>query len=87
VKDANWATVDTFADRFSAEALVGLLASEDVTAYIASDEPIPGLGQGFTVLVPTELLRRAQWIRKQASISDKDLTSLAVGGDTPEEAP
>jgi hypothetical protein len=87
VKDANWAAVDTFADRFSAEALVGLLASESVTAYISSDEPIPGLGRSFSVLVPTELLHRAQWIRKEATISEKDLTSLAVGGDKPEEAP
>jgi hypothetical protein len=86
LKDPNWATVETFTDRFSAEALVGLLASESVAAYIASDEPIPGLGRSFSVLVPTELLHRAQWIRKQATISDKDLTSLAVGGDKPEEA-
>ena len=56
MNDADWVNVDTFADRFSAAALVGLLAGEGVPAYIASDEPIPGLARSFSVLVAPPLL-------------------------------
>ena len=83
VRDDKWVSVDSYADRFSAEALVGLLAGEGVPAHIASDEPIPGLGRNFAVLVPPELLHRAQWIVKQAPVSDSELTRLAVGNSTP----
>jgi hypothetical protein len=78
VNDVEWVSVDSFADRFSAEALVGLLAGDGVPAYIAADEPIPGLGRNFSVLVPPDLLHRAKLIFNQ-TISEDELTSLAVG--------
>jgi hypothetical protein len=58
---------------------VGLLAGEGVPAYIASDEPIPGLARNFSVLVPPDQLHRAHSILKQAPVSDTELTNLAVG--------
>ena len=82
MNDANWVNVDSFADRFSAEALVGLLASEGVPAYIAADEPFPGLIRNFSVLVPPDLLHRAQWIRKQ-TVSEDELATLALGTPDP----
>ena len=82
MNDADWVNVDSFADRFSAEALVGLLASEGVPAYIAADEPIPGLSRNFSVLVPPDLVHRAQWILKQ-TVSEDELTLLAVGMPDP----
>jgi len=78
VNDAEWVNVDSFADRFSAEALVGLLAGEGVPAHIASDEPIPGLARNFSVLVPPELLHRARWILSQEPVSESELTRLAM---------
>ncbi len=81
--DDKWVSVDSYADRFSAEALVGLLAGEGVPAHIASDEPIPGLGRNFAVLVPPELLQRAQSIVEQAPVSDKELTRLAMDNPGP----
>lgn len=79
MNDADWVNVDTFVDRFSAEALVGLLAGEGVPAYIASDEPIPGLARSFSVLVPPPLLHRARWILNQEPVSESELTHLAIG--------
>ena len=79
VNNTTWVGVDSFPDRFSAEALVGLLAGEGVPAYIASDEPIPGLARNFSVLVPPDLLHRAHWILKQAPVSETELTDLAIG--------
>jgi hypothetical protein len=83
VNDVDWVSVDSFADRFSAEALVGLLAGEGVPAYIAADEPIPGLGRNVAVLVPPGLLHRAKWILKQ-TLSEDELTLLAVGTPDPQ---
>jgi hypothetical protein len=83
VNDADWVSVDSFADRFSAEALVGLLAGEGVPAYIAADEPIPGLARNFSVLVPPELQHRARWILNQEPVSETELTQLAIGTPTP----
>ncbi len=82
MSDADWVNVDSFADRFSAEALVGLLASEGVPAYIVADEPIPGLGGNFYVLVPPDLVHRAQVLLKQ-TVSEDELTLLAVGMPDP----
>jgi hypothetical protein len=82
MNEADWVNVDSFADRFSAQALVGLLASEGVPAYIAADEPIPGLSRNFCVLVPPELLHRAQWLLKQ-TVSEDELSTLALATPDP----
>jgi len=79
VPTAGWSEVATFGDRTSAEALVGLLESESLPCQLASNEPVPGLGIEFAVLVPAELLHRANWIRQQARVSEQELTFLATG--------
>jgi hypothetical protein len=79
VNNSTWIGVDAYPDRFSAEAIVGLLASEGVPAYIAADEPIPGLGRNFSVLVPPELVQRALRILKQAPVGENELMYLATG--------
>ena len=85
MNDAGWVHVDSFADRISAEALAGLLAGEGVPAYIVADEPIPGLGCNFYVLVPPNLVHRARWILKQ-TVSEDELATLAVGMPGPTDA-
>ena len=75
----DWSVVATFGDPISAEALVGLLESEKLPCRVDRNEAIPGLSTGFSVLVRTELLRRAQWIRAQAPVSEEELTYLATG--------
>ena len=83
MNDADWVNVETFADRLSAEALVGLLAGEGVPSYIASDEPIPGLARSFSVRVPPPLLHRARWLLSQEPVSESELTHLAMGTGGP----
>jgi hypothetical protein len=75
----DWSVVATFGDRISAQALVGLLDSEKLLCRLASNEPLPGLGTEFAVLVPTHLLHRAQWIREHAQVSEQELNFLATG--------
>jgi hypothetical protein len=84
MNDADWLSVGSYSDRISAEAFAGLLVGEGVPTRILPDEPIPGLGRNFSVLVPAGLLHRAQWILKQEPVSEKELTDLALGnGRTP----
>jgi hypothetical protein len=75
----DWAIVATFGDRISAQALVGLLDSEKLTCRLISNEPLPGLGSEFAVMVPKQLLRQARRIREEARVSEQELTYLATG--------
>ena len=74
-----WSVLATFGDRISAEALLGLMESEKVPGRIASNEVVPGLGSEFAVLVPTEQLKKAEWVRSQARVSEQELNYLATG--------
>ncbi|HEX3839069.1 MAG TPA: hypothetical protein VHW25_19090 [Steroidobacteraceae bacterium] len=74
-----WSAVATFGDRISAQAVVGLLESERVPCYLASNAAVPGLGTEFTVLVPADFLRKAQRTVEQARVSEQELTDLAMG--------
>ena len=75
----NWREFATYGDAASAEVIVGLLRSEDVPARVVSDEPMPGLTCGFRILVPPDLLHRAQWVLSQAQLRDAELSYYATG--------
>lgn len=75
----SWREFATYGDPASAEVIAGLLRSEDVPARIVSDEPLPGLIRGFSVLVPPDMLHRAQWVLSQAELSDAELAYYATG--------
>jgi len=81
-----WSVVATFGDRISAQALVGLLESEKLPCYLASNAAVPGLGTEFAVLVPAEFLRKAQRTVEQARVSEQELTDLAMS-EGPKEPP
>jgi hypothetical protein len=81
---SGWSVVAKFGDPISAQALFGLLQSENLPCYFASNGAVPGLGTEFAVLVPTELLAKAQRVRAQSQVSEEELTFLATG-ESPEE--
>ena len=74
-----WSVVASFGDQISAQALSGLLKSESLACLVISNAAVPGLGTEFSVLVPSEQLRRAQLIREQNRVSDEELDYLATG--------
>jgi hypothetical protein len=74
-----WREFATYGDAASAEVIAGLLRSENVPARVVSDEPMPGLTRGFCVMVPPDLLHRAQWVLSQAQLSDAELSYYATG--------
>lgn len=84
-----WSEFATYGDAASAEVIVGLLRSENVPARIVSDEPMPGLMHGFCIMVPTAMLRRAEWVLSQAQLSDAELSYYATGqlGNADNNAP
>jgi hypothetical protein len=79
VSAEGWSVVAKFGDGISAQALVGLLESEKVPCYLASNAAVPGLGTEFAVLVPTDFLRKAQRTVEQARVSEQELSYLATG--------
>jgi hypothetical protein len=79
VADATWTSVVTYANRISAEAIVGLLSGENVPCRIDSNDDPPGLGSFFSVVVPAQLLHRARWVLMQSQVSERELTFLATG--------
>jgi hypothetical protein len=85
--ESGWSVVATFGDRISAQALFGLLESEHLPCYFASNGAVPGLGTEFAILVPTEFLARARRIQEQSQVSEEELVFLATGEVPPGCAP
>jgi hypothetical protein len=79
VSSSAWASVATYSDKVSAEAILGLLTGAGLPAYIKSDEHVPGLGSNFSVFVPPDRVRQAQRILAQGRVSEQELTDLATG--------
>jgi hypothetical protein len=84
VSNSTWASVATYSDRLSAEAILGLLSGAGLPAYIKSDEHVPGLGSNFSVFVPPDRVRQAQRLLEQGQVSEKELTELATRQGGPE---
>jgi hypothetical protein len=70
--DETWLVLGVYPDPASAAAVAGLLRSESLPVRIQSDEPVPGLMKGFTVLVPAALLSRAEAVCAQAPLSEEE---------------
>ncbi len=77
--------VAEFADRASAEAIAGLLRSESVPARVHSNEPLPGLTEGYRVMVNSSLAHRARAVLSQPQVSDAELDYLATRELPPED--
>jgi hypothetical protein len=73
-----WSSVADYADRISAEAILGLLSGNDVPCFIASNEHVPGLGSAFSVKVPAERRDEALAVLAKNQVSDAELTELAL---------
>jgi len=81
----HWAEFGAYSDAASAEVVAGLLRSEGVPVDIESDQPMPGLTQGFRLMVPVDLLHRARWILDNASFTEEELAYFATGRLGPDE--
>lgn len=73
-----WEEFGTFSDFASAEILVGRLRAEGVPAQVENHSPVPGLYEGFRVVVPSRLAHRASWIASSSALSDAELTYYAT---------
>lgn len=82
-----WHTLAVVESEAAARILLGLLQSENVTARIKADTPVPGLGLSFRVQVPEEAVRRAESILRSSRVSDDELTTLAINTPADDSAP
>ncbi len=74
-----WKVLETFSDEISALTLKQRLEIEGVPAVVRSDTALLGVARRCTVLVPSELHHRAQWLQGAGTVSDEELLFLATG--------
>jgi hypothetical protein len=74
-----WEKFEDFGNQASAEALAGRLRLEGVPAQIERISPLPGLNEGFRVMVSERLAHRARWILASIDTTESDLAYLATG--------
>jgi hypothetical protein len=74
-----WETAAVVADTLSAQALVGLFASEGVPARLVTDSELLGAARQCRILVPGPMIHRARCVLWQTRFSDEELAALAVG--------
>jgi hypothetical protein len=72
-----WREVGSYSDVASAEAVAGLLRSENIQVHVAADEVVPGLIRDFRLLVPPALLERARSVLQQQQPTEEELALLA----------
>ncbi|HTX06702.1 MAG TPA: hypothetical protein VMD06_12835 [Steroidobacteraceae bacterium] len=80
----DWDVAAVVADTLSAEALIGLFASEGVPARLQSDTALLGAARQCRILVPRDMIQRARCVLWQTRFSDEELAMLAeqtVGAD------
>jgi hypothetical protein len=74
----HWEEFARFPNYWEGHILAGLLRNEDVPARVTF--LWPSFDSGFSsVLVPRELLHRAQWVLRWPPPSEAELTFLATG--------
>ncbi len=74
-----WEKFEDFGNQASAEALAGRLRLDGVPAQIERISPLPGLNEGFRVVVPKRLAHRARWILASIDTTESELAYLATG--------
>ncbi len=74
-----WDEFAVLEDQASAEALAGRLRMEGVPVEIKAYSPVPGLNEGFRLMVPRRLAHRARWVVASIDTTDSELTYLATG--------
>jgi hypothetical protein len=78
-RPGDWHVVAVVADTLSAQALIGLFASERIPARVQSDTALLGAARQCRILVPRDLIQRARCVLWQTRFSDEELAALAVG--------
>ena len=78
----HWEIIAVVADTLSAQALIGLLASEGIRARVQADSELLGAARQCRVLVPRKVVDRARCLLWQTRFSDEELSALAVGETT-----
>lgn len=75
----HWEIIAVVPDTLSAQALLGLLASEGIRARLQADSELLGAARQCRVLVPRKVVDRARCVLWQTRFSDEELSALAMG--------
>lgn len=75
----HWEILTVVADTLSAQALIGLLASEGIGTRVQADSELLGAARQCRILVPRRAILRARCLIWQTRFSDEELSALALG--------
>jgi hypothetical protein len=75
---SSWRSLMTVLDALSAQAVSGRLNAEGVPTRVRSDSSLLGAARRCDILVPVELLGRAESLLASWQFSDEELTRLAT---------
>jgi hypothetical protein len=78
MSDPDWETIAEPTNEAAAHIVLGLLQSESIPSRVKANIPVPGLGVAFRVQVEKSFVVRARDILANASVSDDELTQLAI---------
>ena len=73
----NWITFREFTTRTEAEIDAEFLLLNNVDCKVSVDEPIPGLVKAAYILVPKELLHRANYVFAEQDYTEEELAKIA----------
>jgi hypothetical protein len=77
--DSSWQLLTSVFDTLSAQVLVDRLNNEGVPTRLRTDSELLGVARRCDILVPGELLNRAQRLLASEQLSDTELSYLATG--------
>jgi len=86
MSESEWRLLACLSDVPSAAVLAEILSSEQVAVRIITDAALMGQAAPCRVFVAATQAHRAQWILSQRAFSLEELTFLATGELTEEEA-
>ena len=75
----DWEIFKEYSNRYQADTEAEFLEQSGIPAKVKVDEPIPGLLNRVSLIVPTSLLHKAKSImQQQQDFTDEELTYLAM---------
>jgi hypothetical protein len=86
MSESEWQLFACLSDVPSAALLAEILSSEQVAVRIITDAALMGQAAPCRVFVAAGQAHRARWILSQRALTEEELTCLAIGELTQEEA-
>ena len=86
MQSEQWQLVQTYADQTSLQIAAQALKQQQIEIFLESDQPIVGLDLGGRLYVRPELRVQAEQVLGSSTLTDAELSELALSSPTPSDA-